>query len=134
MKVLLTSRTLALFLMLGFVSVVGFISFSYVHASTGVYQCNFHVRYDCSSTGCDKAQGPLSVFIMLDFSNKRYSRCDSKGCDVYSFERNRSGIYTYLNLPGKAMFAKLNDLTMDFMEANSLMDVALVGFGKCKKK
>ncbi|MEK7115097.1 MAG: hypothetical protein AAB847_01945 [Patescibacteria group bacterium] len=55
-------------------------------------QCTPKTRLDCDGTSCTKSQ-PV-VYLILDRSNKTFSRCDTKGCDSYDAIFGSSGIYT----------------------------------------
>ncbi len=55
-------------------------------------QCTPKTRLDCDGASCDKSQ-PV-VYLILDRSNKTFSRCDTKGCDSYDAIFGSSGIYT----------------------------------------
>ena len=55
-------------------------------------QCTPKTRLDCVGTNCTQSK-PI-VYLILDRSNKTFSRCDTKGCDSYDANFGSGGIFT----------------------------------------
>jgi hypothetical protein len=84
----------------------------------------------CSATGCTKIA--LGLWNLIDLEEGRLSRCDKKGCDHYEMVVTRSGIFLNLEIPGRAMFAKMAADGSDYLEVATIGSTALISHGKCK--
>ena len=93
-------------------------------------RCIIHSKEACDSAGCKKVAP--TIWSVIDLEKKRYSRCDSKGCDHYKMSVKKSGVYLNLEIPGKATFAKMSKDGSDFLEVATLGTTALVSHGSCK--
>ena len=67
--------------------------------------CSPSELYVYAPDGCKRSPGLGSVH--LDFANKTYARCDSKGCDTHAMTFSAGGIYTTGN------FAERPDLCLE---------------------
>jgi len=72
-------------------------------------QCTPKTRLDCDGTNCTQSQ-PV-VYLILDRTNEIYSRCDTKGCDIYDANFGSGGIYTNIQArdPNGAMIKVLGN-------------------------
>lgn len=94
-------------------------------------QCVFTQKEQCQAGIPCRTIAADRIWTKLDLTARTYSRCDAKGCDAYEVQIARSGAWANLTFPGRAMLAKLS-IEGDLVEAVTLNDVTLVGFGKCK--
>ena len=81
-------------------------------------RCTPLTRQICSTAGC--RPGPPATYAKLSFERSSYSRCDSKGCDAYPARIVRSGAFVTVEVPGRAMLARLD-------EGNSFVEVVTLG-------
>jgi hypothetical protein len=72
-----------------------------------------------------------NVWTIIDLNEATYQRCDSQGCDKYNVQITRSGEYLVIDAPGRGLTAKLSTAG-DFTEVATMMNTALVSFGKCR--
>jgi hypothetical protein len=72
-----------------------------------------------------------AVRLSIDLTAHRYSRCDSAGCDGYDAKVTQSGAFTIVEVPGRAMFAKIGP-EGKATEVVSLMNSVLVSQGACR--
>ena len=93
------------------------------------WRCEIATQYVCSAKGCD--QNPPSVWINLDFTARRYERCDSRGCDAYPMQSYTSGIYTSISLAQPGTFLKVVNDGSEFVEVASMGNVTFNSFGRC---
>ena len=103
---------------------------SSVPALADPLRCEIAQKFSCSSAGC--ATGQIGIFNVIDVESGKFSRCDTKGCDDYSANFTRSGVYINVDVPGREMVAKLSVDGSQFVEVATLMNVVLVSFGACK--
>ena len=93
------------------------------------WQCTPTKRYDCSFGGCT-ANKP-SVWLLLDFRENTYARCDDKGCDKYNMVPSASGIYTVISLLAAGSFMKVENDGRTYVEVASLGPSVVTNFGSC---
>jgi len=84
----------------------------------------------CSQKDCKDAQP--SIWTKINFKEKKYSRCDSKGCDSYEMVYSKSGIYTTIEIPGSGAFLKSLNNGEDYIEVATIGVAAIQYFGACK--
>lgn len=95
------------------------------------WECVPSVRYVCTSEGCERNPGVVSV--RLNLGDNTYARCDSNGCDSYPMTVSSSGIFTIISLPGNTgTFLKVFNDGSQYVEAASLHLVMHQNFGSCK--
>jgi hypothetical protein len=91
----------------------------------------------CGESSCEsKAVTPAddAVYVLLDFSTKRYSRCDSKGCDEYSLDVSVGGIFTTIDLPGRSgTFLKALNDGSQYIEVVTASLAVIRYSGACRK-
>ncbi len=93
-------------------------------------RCDIRSKVTCSSAGCtEKAPG---MWNLIDLEGRRFSRCDYEGCDHYQMVVSRSGTYLNLEVPGRAMLAKMAADGSKYLEVATLGTKALVSHGTCK--
>ena len=95
-------------------------------------RCEIAQKFGCSPAGCTTA-GKLGSFAIIDMEAGKYSKCDAEGCDEYSVNFSRSGVYVNVNFPGHATVAKLSIDGSQFFEVATLMNNVIVSFGACTK-
>lgn len=93
------------------------------------WRCQPTVRFDCSLKGCTEAKP--TVWLNVDFSARRYERCDSKGCDEHQMTHSASGIFTVVSVGGGSTLFKVVNDGSEFMEVASLGTAAYTSFGRC---
>ena len=95
------------------------------------WECTPAIRFVCTSTGCEKQRGVVSV--RLNLAESVYSRCDNKGCDSYPMTFSSEGIFTTVILPGRGgtFFKVVNDGS-EYLEIATLHLVSHQYFGTCK--
>ncbi len=97
------------------------------------WECVPSVRYVCTSEGCERNPGVVSV--RLNLGENTYARCDSKGCDSYPMTASAGGIFTSVSLPGSGgTFLKVLNDGSEYVEAASLHLAVHQNFGTCKPK
>jgi hypothetical protein len=94
-------------------------------------RCSITKKHYCTSEGC-KAVAP-TVWINLDISRQRYSRCEANGCDQYDAHVTASGIFFVIDVPGTGTIAKVTMDGTHFLEIATLLDTAFVSFGTCQQ-
>jgi hypothetical protein len=67
----------------------------------------------------------------VDLDTKQYSRCDRAGCDTFDVQISRSGAFTIIEAPGRAMFMKIGPEGKS-TEVVSVMNSVLVSNGVCR--
>lgn len=75
----------------------------------------------CSVEGCEETTP--SIMLVLDFSKKKYSRCDSEGCSDFMMNYSKGGVFTLVDLTGRGVFLKASN------DGSSFIDVATIGLG-----
>lgn len=93
-------------------------------------RCEISKKFACSSSGC--RDNVTTVWNLVDIKTNRFSRCDRKGCDHYPMTVTRSGLFINIDIPGRAMFAKMAADGSEFVEVVSLGTDVLVSYGSCK--
>jgi hypothetical protein len=61
-----------------------------------------------------------------------YSRCDDQGCQSYPAFVRRSEVFTTIELPGRATFAKIG-VDGSFVEVVTLTTQVYISFGRCAR-
>ena len=91
----------------------------------------------CGESSCEsKAVGLAddAVYVLLDFSSERYSRCDSKGCDEYPLDVSVGGIFTTISLPGRpGTFLKALNDGSQYIEVLTSSLAVIRYSGACRK-
>lgn len=95
-------------------------------------RCDITAKFACSSTGCQPNR--LGVFNRIDLDRRKFSRCDSRGCDDYDAVIQRSGEFILIDVPGRGIFAKLSTDGSEFVEVTSLGTSILASFGSCRQE
>jgi hypothetical protein len=95
-------------------------------------RCEVASKFSCGSDGCTPVDTG-SAFNLINLNESTFSRCDRKGCDEYAATITRSGVYLNINLPERAVLAKL-DMTGDkYVEVVTLGTAVLISFGRCNR-
>jgi hypothetical protein len=113
-----------------FLAFVAIIAVTPTVAAANTVQCSFTTKVQCDPIGPCKVLKP-GVKLTIDLTAKRYSRCDKAGCDTYDAVVTSSGLYTLIEVPGHAMFAKIGPKGQS-TEVVSLMNSVLVSQGICR--
>ncbi len=92
------------------------------------WRCDAAVKFQCSAEGCKEARA--RVWVNIDFPDRRYERCDSKGCDQYEMAYSVAGIYTTVS-PVIGTFLKVLNDGSEFVEVASLGTAVVTSFGRC---
>jgi hypothetical protein len=108
-------------------------SFSSAQAPPGYeLACHFTEKRQCSP-GSECIPAPLITTVNIDLDGHRYQRCSNGTCDTYDDARiTRSGIWHNIELPGRALFAKVDSGGDQIVEVSSLNLSVLVGYGRCR--
>ena len=94
--------------------------------------CRPQRTFNCSIEGC-KESDP-SIVLVLNFSNKKYSRCDFKGCSDFLMEYTKSGVYTIIELTGRGTFMKASNDGSSFVDVASSGVGVIQNFGECSEE
>jgi len=95
------------------------------------WKCIVDKKYYCAEASCEKVAS--NTFVVLDLKNNLYKRCDKKGCDKYSMQLVRSGIFSNIVIDGYPLMARLLNDGSEFTETSGLGTAWLNSFGKCEK-
>lgn len=83
------------------------------------------------SGGSNCEQLEPKVFLLIDTTNQRYSRCDSQPCDTYEADFSESGIYTIIQpLPPAHGQVKITSGGI-YTETNTLGNNVYINSGRC---
>ncbi len=93
-------------------------------------RCDISSRFACSPSGC--VENTLGVWKLINFDAARFSRCDRNGCDNYSMSQTVSGIFMTIEVPGRAMLAKMTLDGSQYVEVVTLGTDVLVSYGSCQ--
>ena len=94
-------------------------------------RCELTKKFVCSPAGCETVEP--TIFNLLDFATRQFSRCDDAGCDHYPMTSSVSGIYINIDVPGRGTFAKLSIDRSEYLEVATLATIVFVSFGSCVK-
>jgi hypothetical protein len=115
-------RWLAAFAVLGFAG----------PATASEFVCNAAEKQLCSpGKGCQA--GIVTVYSTFEATapgKARYSRCDRNGCDEFEANTYNSGVFLLIELPGRAVFAKVGP-DGSWTEVVSLGHELIVTHGRC---
>jgi hypothetical protein len=92
------------------------------------WRCDISTQYACGQKGCEKIKP--SVWIIVNFLESKYQRCDQKGCSDAPFNYLRAGAYSTFGANGT--FLKIRNDGKEFAEAASSHTAIFNGFGNCK--
>ncbi len=93
-------------------------------------RCDISSKFACSPSGC--VENTLGAWNLINFDAARFSRCDRNGCDHYSMSHTVSGIFTNIEVPGRAMIAKMTGDGFQYVEVVTLGTDVLVSYGSCR--
>ncbi|MEJ2121955.1 MAG: hypothetical protein P8Z76_14870 [Alphaproteobacteria bacterium] len=99
-------------------------------AHAAAMRCDMSKKFACTAGGC--RDNAITGWNVVDFKTNRFSRCDRKGCDHYPMTVKRSGLFLNIEIPGRAMFAKMSVDGSKYLEVVSLGTSVLVSYGSCK--
>lgn len=120
----LRCTTIATFSMMLF---VGFIT----SANAAPIRCYPLEKYFCErGAGC-KTIPPLT-WVVVDFTANTYSRCDRNGCDTYSVEVSKSGMFLVAVHVQSGSVIKISADHTKFIEVVTLGTSSYTSFGNCK--
>jgi hypothetical protein len=74
-----------------------------------------------------------SVSVHLDFGANSYSRCDTKGCDVYEMLVAPSGLFTNIILPRNSTLFKAENTGAEYFEVVTTWMVTMKNVGSCSQ-
>jgi len=100
-------------------------------AQSRYWRCDVTLKAECEPPGGCRPLEPDN-WIVLDFVEQRYQRCDSSGCTAYEMQ-TLEDMFTYIRLKDR------HDVFMEIGLANMFVDVATAGistynsFGTCRK-
>ena len=81
--------------------------------------------------GCQRVD-PDPVWLVLDFPENSYQRCDAAGCDTYLMAVTEKGLFTYIQLQDHPdVFWKIGLANM-FVEVAAQGVTAMNAFGFCR--
>ena len=92
-----------------------------------LWKCTPKTSFTCSATGCKK--GKNTGWLLLDFKEAKYERCDSIGCESFPFNYTRQGDYSTFGNAQAALKLK-NDASF-YSESASDAEKVIVTFGSC---
>jgi hypothetical protein len=99
-------------------------------AAADVWRCSPSRALVCDAQGCQ--QIVPSTWLIVDFDQKQYQRCDKKGCDSYPMDARQSGIFVnVIFLPG-ALFKAAQDGS-GYVEVATLWLQRFLQFGSCSR-
>ncbi len=107
---------------------VGILAGSAAYAASE--RCEITKKFVCSPAGCKTVEP--TIFNLLDFATRQFSRCDDAGCDHYPMTSSVSGIYINIDVPGGTL-AKLSIDRSEYLEVATLATIVFVSFGSCVK-
>lgn len=84
--------------------------------------------YDCKSNA--QLRVPIDTWALYDTDRKSYGRCGVQSCDWYGVTETRSGVFTNIEIPGKAAFAKIGPEGV-FVEVISQVTGVWISYGRC---
>lgn len=84
----------------------------------------------CSAERLTKAI-EQTAWMVLDFKEQSYQRCDVRGCDRRALEVSRSGIFTVATAGDGTFLKALND-GGDFVDVATLGTSLFANFGRCR--
>ena len=97
-----------------------------------VLRCAVTEKHICQmGVGCASA-APTEIHAWGNFypASRAYERCDPKGCDRYEAAVSQSGVFTNVEIPGKAAFIKIGpDGVFNEVATSGLTDY--ISFGRC---
>jgi hypothetical protein len=83
----------------------------------------------CSSDGCEDIKP--TVWVVLDFKQQSYERCDGRGCNARAMLASHGGIFTAATAGPSAFVKALNDGS-DFVDVATLGTTLYANFGRCR--
>lgn len=93
------------------------------------WDCPTLVKEVCTSDGCESATPTIT--IKIDFEDSTYSRCDTRGCDTFSFLLPfPSGIFTIIEPAPGTFFKALSDGS-EFVEVATAGLSVHTAHGRC---
>jgi hypothetical protein len=93
------------------------------------WRCDIAKRFICTSAGCRQGRSG-GTWVLLDFRDGSYQRCDAKGCDRYALLYTAGGIYTTAS-GGLEIFLKVLNDGSEFLESLAAGTSAFLGYGRC---
>ena len=99
------------------------------YASADTWRCDAARLIVCNEGQCQEA--PPSVWLIVDFDRKTYSRCDSKGCDQYQMMALPSGIFVNVVYNPSSIFKATADGS-EYVEVTTLGLATYSQSGTCK--
>ncbi len=96
------------------------------------FTCHPAEKYLCSpGKGCQKSVVTVfAKFSATGAGRASYSRCDQRGCDQHDANTYSSGSFLNIELPGKAVFAKVGP-DGAWTEVVSLGNDVIIAQGRC---
>ena len=90
-------------------------------AESPKWRCEVTQQWECElPNGCSPLP-PGDVWMLLDFEDSTYQRCDSVGCDAYAMQSEQRSFFTYVQLEDRP------DTFMKIGLGNLFVDVAAQG-------
>ena len=101
-----------------------------VLAASAALLCTPTIKSYCSAGVCKPTAA--TTWAKVDQPKGSYSRCDKAGCDAYSAKFSPSGVFQTVEVPGRAMLARLGP-NGEFVEIATLGTDVYVSYGKCRE-
>lgn len=83
----------------------------------------------CNVSGCRDVTPVVS--IKLNFKSKTYERCSQGACSTFEMQSTSSGVYTFVDLPGRGVMFKALNNGQHFVDVASSNSTLFVNFGAC---
>ena len=97
---------------------------------SGKMICRISYKQECDGSSCRRVKA--TIWNLIDFDNRRYSRCDRKGCDRYKMVFRISGLFVNITTARpRGMLAKMTIDGSRFIEVATIGTAALVSYGRC---
>ena len=81
--------------------------------------------------GCEQAP-ENTVWMELDFESGTYSRCDPKGCDIYTVTYSSGGVFTTVRLSQVGTLLKVVNDGSEFIDVATVGVAVITSFGTCQ--
>jgi hypothetical protein len=98
-------------------------------ASADIWRCEASTVVVCDRAQCQ--ENKPSVWLMVDFDRKTYSRCDSKSCDQYQMMAVPSGIFVNVVYNPSSIFKATADGS-EYIEVATSGLATYSQFGTCR--
>jgi hypothetical protein len=97
------------------------------------WRCDATQKWVCELPGgCTKDVAAETTWVLLDFQERTYQRCDRFGCDKYPAQMSERSVFTYVQATGRPdMFLKVG-LADGFLDVAAQGTSAYTSLGYCK--